>query len=147
VRLRSTKRERKRGQGWELNGADSWLVWLSTPGRAGLPKGTPTLNPALWIFSPRRWLYPNGAEKRAIERSGERERGRRKERERERERKGEVGRDEGKQKVRFVVRAGWRPVCVLYPVHTCPIVVSATRDGSIFFALIRSSTETTRLSV
>lgn len=42
---------KRRWRGWELNGADSWLVCSST--LFGASQTTLTLNPALWIFSPR----------------------------------------------------------------------------------------------
>lgn len=80
-------------------------------------------------------VNPSGAAGRA---SGAWQREAEKKRKRERvcERKGEAGRDEGKQKVRFVVRAGWRPVCVLYPVHTRPHVPlwRPQRETALYFS-------------
>lgn len=106
------------------------------------PEGSPTLNPALWIFSPRRWRYPSSEAGRA---SGawQRESGEKK-KEKE-ERSDWEGRREAESPVRGQGRVMFcvRPISCTY-VSSHPIVASATRDGPIFFALIRSPTETTR---
>ena len=54
---------KRKWRGWELNGADSWLVCSST--LFGASQTTLTFNPALWIFSPRLARYTWWAGKKA----------------------------------------------------------------------------------